>query len=223
MDTFTMQEFLATIADNNTRFWPVALVAYTLGIVAVAMVLRKVKFASTFAAGVLALFWLWTGVVFNGLMFSGLWQGAVGVAVLFVIQAILLAATGVWRSQLRFSFTADAAGVAGGLAMLYALVGYPAVAALLGRGYPESLLVGLASCPTVVFTLGWLLWSRRPLPKAVLAIPVLYALTMGGMAASLGIVEDLGLVVVAVVAAALLLLRDRSVGHRLRMGAQGST
>jgi len=93
----------------------------------------------------------------------------------------------------------------------------------MGRGYPQSLLVGLAPCPTVVFTLGWLLWSCRPLPKAVLAIPVLYALTMGGMAASMGIVEDVGLVIVAVVAATLLLVRDRSVGHSLRMGAQGST
>jgi len=222
MDAFTMQEFLTMIADNNARFWPVALIAYGLGIAAVVLVLRKATFASTFATGVLALLWLWTGVIFNGFVFSGLWQGALVVAALFVIQAILLAMTGVLKNRLRFNVTADVAGVVGGLAILYALVGYPAVGVLMGRGYQELLLVGLAGCPTVTFTLGWLLWSRRPLPKAVLVIPVLYALAMGGTAASLGIVEDIGLVVTAVVAAGLLLLRDRRVGHALRMGTQGS-
>jgi hypothetical protein len=223
MPTFTMQEFLTMIADHTTRFWPVALVAYGLGIVAVVLVLRKAKFASAFAVGIMALLWLWTGVVFNGLVFSRLWPGMVGAAVLFVIQAVLLAVTGLLRNQLRFSVTADVAGVVGGVAILYALVGYLAVAALAGRGYPQSLLLGLAPCPMVMFTLGWLLWSCRPLPKAVLAIPVFYALVMGGMAASQGMVEDLGLVVMAVVATGLLLVRDRSVAHGLRVGAQGST
>jgi len=101
----------------------VALVAYALGIGAVVLVVRKATFASTFAAGVLALFWLWTGVVLNGLVFSGLWRGAVVVALLFVIQAILLAVTGLSRSQVRFDVTADVAGVVGGLAILYAMVG----------------------------------------------------------------------------------------------------
>jgi hypothetical protein len=68
--------------------------------------------------------------------------------------------------------------------------------------------------------LGWLLWRCRPLPKPVLVIPVLYALATGGTAgtaASPGIVEDIGLVVTAVVAAGLLLVRDRSV--RLASGS----
>jgi hypothetical protein len=67
------------------------------------------------------------------------------------------------------------------------------------------------------FRLGWLLWSCRPLPKPVLVISVLYALATGGTAASPGIVEDIGLVVTAVVAAGLLLVRDRSV--RLASGS----
>jgi len=223
MDPFTMQEFLTLIADNNARFWPVALIAYALGIAAVVLLLRRARFASAFAAAVLALYWLWAGVVFNGFAFSRLWPGAVGVAVLFVIQAVLLAVTGVWKRQLRFSVTTDVTGVVGGLAILYATVGYPAVAALMGRGYPQSLLLGLTPCPTVVLALGWLLWSCRPLPKALLVIPVLIALAMGGMAASLGIVEDFGLVITAVVAAGLLLARDRKVGHGLKVGTQGST
>lgn len=222
MDTFTMHEFLTMIAEYNVRLWPVALIAYAVGIAAVVLVLRKAPFASTFAAGVLALFWLWTGVVFNALVFTALWPAAIVVGVLFVIQAVLLTVSGVMRAQLRFRVTADVFGVAGGLAILYALVGYPAVAALMGRGYPELLLLGMVGCPTVTFTLGWLLWSVRPLPKTVLVIPVFYALMMGGTAASLGIVEDVGLVVAAVVAAGMLLLRDRRVRREVRLGGAPS-
>jgi hypothetical protein len=223
MDMFTMQEFLTMIANSNARFWPVALAAYALGIGAVVMLLRKVRYASAVAVGALASFWLWTGVVFNGLLFSGLWRGAAVVAVLFVIQAALLAWTGLVKGELRFDVRADVEGIVGGLAMLYAAVGYPLVAVLTGRDLSQALLVGLAPCPTVVLTLGWLLWSRRPLPKILLVIPVLIALGMGAMAASQGMVEDFGLVVLAVVASGLLLVRDRVVGPRLRMGAQGSS
>lgn len=223
MGTFTMQEFLTLIAESNATYWPVALVAYVLGSGAVVLVARKARFASAAAAGVLTLFWLWSGLVFNGLLFSSLWRGAVAVAAVFVVQAALLAYTGVVGRQLRFGVAADARAVVGGLAILDGMVGYPLVAALTGRDLAASLLLGLAPCPTVAFTLGWLLWSRPPLPKVVLVIPVLIALGMGGMAASLGIVEDFGLVVIAVLAGGLLLARDRVIGHGARMRAHGST
>jgi hypothetical protein len=223
MDTFTMQEFLTMIADNNTRFWPATLAAYAVGTMAVVLILRHAKVASTFAVGALVLFWLWSGVVFHGLMFRQLWPGATAVAVLFVIQAALLAWTGLVKGQLRFDVRADVKGTVGGLAVLYAAVGYPLVAVVTGRDLSQALLVGVAPCPTVVLTLGCLLWSRRPLPKILLVIPALFALGMGAMAASQGIVEDYGLVILAVVASGLLLVRDRAVGPRLRMGAQGST
>lgn len=73
MDTFTMHEFLTMIAEYSVRLEPVALIAYAVAVVVVILVLLRAPFASTFAAGVLALVWLWTGVVFNTLVFTALW------------------------------------------------------------------------------------------------------------------------------------------------------
>ena len=217
MVTFTLQEFLAMIARYNASYWPIALLAYALGVGAAILALKRGDSASRFVAGVLILFWLWTGVVFNGLVFSGLSGQAVLFAVLFVVEAFLVAATGVFKQQLRFNVRADVYGVVGGLAILYGMIGYPVVAALVGRGYSHWLLLGLTPCPTVVYTLGLLLWSARPLPKAVLAIPALYALGGGMLAASQGIVEDIGMVALAVFATGLLLYRDRRGGRRLML------
>ena len=89
------------------------------------------------------------------------------------------------------------------------MVGYPAIEYILGRGYPRLLLTGLAPCPTAIFTLGMLLWSAGTLPKSVLVIPCLYALS-GIVPISFGIVEDIGLVIAGLVTAFMILRSDRS-------------
>ncbi len=103
----------------------------------------------------------------------------------------------------------DGYGLAGSALVVYAAVLYPLLGTALGHGYPYSPAFGLAPCPTTIFTLGLLLWTDRPVPKAVLAIPTVWAL-VGSMAAlRLGIIEDVGLLVAALAAVSLLLYRDR--------------
>lgn len=222
MVTFTLQEFLDMIAGYNMAVWPLPLVTYALGIAALLFARSNRAYASKVVAAVLAFFWLWVGIVFNGIVFSELSNTAVVFAVVFVVQGLLLAATGIYRRDLSFSVRADRFGLAGGLAILYSMVGYPAIGFLLGRGYPQALLLGLVPCPTIAFTLGMLLWSDRPLPKVVLVIPVLYALSGGALAVSQGIVEDVGMIVMALIAASMILYRDRARGGALRLGGQGS-
>lgn len=209
MFSFTLQEFLAMIASYNVASWPLQVVAYALRIAALVLAMSSGTHASRIASGILAVFWLWVGIVFNGRWFPVLDARATIFAVLFVIQAILLGMTGVVGKGLVFAVRRDAYGVAGGLAILYAMVGYPVIEHLLGRGYPESLLLGMVPCPTTTFTLGMLLWSQRPVPKAVLVIPAFYAVAAGAIVASQGIVEDVGMATVGVAATALLLYRDR--------------
>jgi hypothetical protein len=209
MVTFTLQQFLDMIASYNNTYWPLPVVGYALGILAAILALAKTAWASRVASGVLVVFWLWVGIVFNGLVFSKLSDTSIVFAVLFVIQGMLLAVTGVFRTALSYRPKADVYGIIGGLAILYALAGYPLVEHLLGRGYPQALVLGLVPCPTITFTLGLFLWSTSPLPKAVLAIPVFYALAGGLLAASQGIVEDIGMISFGLVAAVMILVRDR--------------
>jgi len=216
MVTFTLQEFLEMIANYNIAYWPMPLVTYSLGVIVAISAMAKTGYASRVASGVLVFYWLWVGIVFNGLVFSELSNTSMVFAVLFVIEGILLAVAGVLKTDLWYHAKADRYGLVGSIAILYGMVGYPVIEHLLGRGYPRSLLLGLVPCPTIAFTLGLLLWSARPLPKAVLVIPVFYALGGGMLAASQGILEDVGLVLVALATAGMILLSDRGARREAR-------
>jgi len=205
--TFTIKEFLEMLASYNTTFWPMQLVAYALGVVALIFAIRSTSYSSKIISGILTFFWLWVGVVFNWIYFSKIFPMSVGSTILFVIEGIILAATGVFKKNLSFSAKANLYGVVGGLFMLYGMVGYPAIEYLLGRGYPQLLPFGLAPCPTTVFTLGMLLWSER-LPKYIVAIPFLYSLS-GIIPICMGILEDIGLVVIGLIVTIMILYRDR--------------
>lgn len=193
LPTFTLEQFLEMMARYNTTFWPMQLVAYGLGIIAVLLSIWPTQQSGRIVSIILALFWLWVGLVFNLVYFSPLYPMAILLAVLFVIQGGILITLGVFKGALSFKVNADLYGILGASLVLYSMVGYPLIEDLLGRGYPRSLPFGLVPCPMTVFTLGILLWSKEKPRWYVLAIPVLYSLS-GVIPISIGIVEDTGLV-----------------------------
>jgi hypothetical protein len=196
---FDFQDILRVFADYNLAISPVQLLAYALGIVCILSAVKESQNSSRMVSGVLAFFWLWTGIIFNWFYFSRLAPGARVLAVLFVLQGLYFVLAGVFRGALTFRFKADVYGLIGGLMVLYSMIGYPAIEYLLNRGYPQTLPFGLVPCPTTIFTLGVFMWSERRLPGYVYVIPFITAL--GGLiAAFLGVVEDLGLVAAAVLA-----------------------
>jgi hypothetical protein len=208
-DLPTLDQFLQMIADYNNAFWPLQFATYALGIVALLFAIWKSKYSSKVVTGILAFFWLWVGIIFNWLYFSKLFPLAISFAVLFAIQGILLVAVGIFREDLSFRVKPDLYGIIGGILILYGMVGYPLIEYLLGRGYPSLLSFGMVPCPTTVFTLGLLLWTDKKPPKYILIIPFLYTLS-GPLPVYLGIVEDVGMIVLGIAATILLLYRDRS-------------
>ena len=206
---FTFSEFLEMMARYNNHYWLMLPINYSLCIIAILCSLRKTEYSSRIVTSVLAVLWLWTGVVFNGLVFSEISPRAIIFAAVFVFESMLLVFYGFYMSELIFRVRADLIGAVGWASILYGLLGYPLIASLLGRGYPQSLVVGLAPCPTVVFTLGLLFWSERRLTKAILAIPLFYALVGGAMVSSKGVVEDLGMIIIAMAMIGVVIYRDR--------------
>ena len=95
--------------------------------------------------------------------------------------------------------------------IVYALVVYPAVGLLAGQRYPNLPTFG-APCPVTIFTLGLLLWNTRRTPVYVIAIPLIWSAVGTSAALSLGIVEDIGLAIAAILALATV-VRARSVGQ----------
>lgn len=212
---------IALFERYNPAIWPLQIVAYLLGLVAIALVFVRAVWASRVVAAILAACWLWVGVVFLGIFGRSLAPTVALVeGAIVATQGLLFLAVGVARPRLTFRAGADLYGVVGGLLVGYALVIYPILGYLLGHGYPRAPLFGVAPCPTMIFTCGLLLWIGTRVPRYLLIVPVLWALLATPAAVAQGVIEDLALPLAAGLAAALLLWRDRSVGLRSRAQIQ---
>jgi len=88
------------------------------------------------------------------------------------------------------------------------MVGYPVVGYILGHIYPRALPFGLAPCPTTVFTFGLFMLTDKKIPKPFLVIPLLLSIS-AIVPVSIGILEDIGLIIAGLVGTPMLLLRDR--------------
>jgi hypothetical protein len=206
---FTPEQFLGVFRQYNLAIWPLQVVAYVLGICVVALAVHRTRYSGRAIGGVLAFFWLWTGVAYHIVSFSPINPIARVFGALFVVQGILWLAFLVLRPKLSFRAGTQVIAVVGWVFVLYAAVIYPIIGMLSGHGYPNSPAFGLAPCPTTIFTFGLLLWADAKVPKYLLVIPLLWSL-IGFMAAlSLGIREDYGLLVAGLVSTALIVWRDQ--------------
>ena len=83
----------------------------------------------------------------------------------------------------------------------------------LGHTYPENPTFGLP-CPTTIFTFGILLWAKDKIPMYIIGIPLIWAVIGFTAALNLGIKEDTGLLVAAILSVVLLTLvkmRERKI------------
>jgi hypothetical protein len=207
---FTIDQFLGVFEQYNRAIWPLHIIAYILGGVALVLAMAKTRFSNQVISVILACFWAWMGTVYHLIFFSAINPAALGFGVLFIAQALLWLILGVVRPKLSFRLDTNPYAIAGMVLILYAMLIYPAIGALLGHGYPRSPSFGVAPCPTTIFTFGLLLCTNARVPKTVLIIPSIWAVIGFSAALTLGIREDIGLLVAGVVSVGLLLWRDRA-------------
>ena len=205
---FTVDQFLAVFADYNRAVWPAQVLLYGVGLVLVILAyLGRARAARWVGLG-LALLWAWMGGVYHLGFFRQINPGAVLFGITFLLQALLFAIWGVTHRATEGGTVRSFDAWAGGALLGYALVVYPLLGWALGHRYPSSPTFGLP-CPTTIATLGVLMWVRPQPPWWLLTIPLLWAVVGTGAAFSLGIREDLGLLVAGVVAGAWLWFRSR--------------
>jgi hypothetical protein len=167
---FSSRTYYRLFELYNAAVWPAHIAALAIALALLASVYRRDGRA---VAALLAVVWLWIAVAFHLQRYATINWAALYVAPLFVLQALLLAWTGVARNRL------DAAPAAPGLALLaFALFVQPLIGPLLGRSWMQAEIFGLAPDPTAVATLGVLLLSRRP-HWHLLAIPLLWCAFTG--------------------------------------------
>ncbi len=203
-------QLLALFERYNPDVWPLPVIGYLVAGIALGLIaLRPGRSTDRLVTAMLALAWLWLGVVFQGIYVRQVNAvlGIVG-ALVFVSGAVLLFRAGVARDDLRFRFAGEPLPVLGVAALAYAIVVYPLIGIVLGHGYPHAPLLGAAPCPTAIATFGLLLIARPPLPAHLLAMPMVWAVLGPLGAVPQGVVEDVALFVVGVAASTLVLLRD---------------
>jgi hypothetical protein len=205
---FTREQFFGVFAAYNTAIWPAQLVAYVLGLVVVAALLRPSPRGHRVVAGVLAFLWVWTGVAYHGLFFARINPLALALGALFVVQGGLFAIAGLAGRRLVFGRPPGFGSVVGGALVAYAAVVYPLLGLSTGHAYPAQPMFGITPCPLTLFTLGVLLLTTAPVPRGLLVVPLLWSVVGGSAAFMLGVPQDWPLMFSGLTVV-LLVLRDR--------------
>jgi hypothetical protein len=210
-------ELLDLFTRYNHDLWPLHVVAYALGVACVLLLFaRRRRMADRSIAAILAALWTWLAVVFQGMYATDVDRTlGVAYAALFLVQAYLFVRAGVVGDELVFRTRNGRSGALGWVALGYAVLVYPLLGALLGHGWPESPLLGMAPCPTTIATFGLLLLARPPVPHRLLVVPLVWALLAPPAAMGRGVYEDAGLLLTGMAAVAVIVVRDR----RLRRSA----
>ncbi|HEX9048959.1 MAG TPA: DUF6064 family protein [Anaeromyxobacter sp.] len=206
---FTVEEFLSVFERYNRAIGPAPLFAYGLAAFALALAWRGGRPANRTVLAVLAAFWAMNGAGYHLTFFRSVNPAATAFGTLFLAQAALYAAAATRLEPLRFRVRATprhalALALAG-----YAAIAYPILGAALGHAYPRAPLLGLAPCPTTIFTFAILLLAEDTVPVALYAIPFLWSLLGASAASQLGIREDWGLPVAGLAGTAVLVVRRR--------------
>lgn len=211
--TYTLSDFLLFSPRTyyrlfelyNTAIWPAQIVAVALGLAILALSRRAGPFQGHTIAAILAGCWLWVAIAFHLDRYAAINWAAPYAAVGFTAQAALLVWIGVVRGRLSFPPRPDMVGRAGLGIFLFALLVQPAIGPLLGRGWRQIEIFGVAPDPTAVATLGILLLTTGRARWGLIVLPALWCAitgaTLSTMAAPDALAAPLAAALVLVLAA----------------------
>ena len=190
----------------NESMWPLPLLLVAVGL-AFAVLASSAPQRSRRLIATLAALWAYMAIAYHLAFLTSLTPAALLFAALFLAEAVLLAWHGLRTRRLHVAVPLDRASrLVGGALIAYALIGYPAVAALAGQRYPAMPTFGLP-CPSTIFTFGVLVWCVRPVPWSLLVVPLVWTVVAVSGAIAFGIVEDFALPIAAVATLVVLLRR----------------
>lgn len=198
---FKVEEFIGVFRAYNNSVWPFQIVLFISAIFIILLVVRNRNYSSKVITSILIFYWFWIGLVYHILFFSHINPAAYAFGAIFILQAVLIYKAGILDKKLNFRWQSTTAGYTGAILIFYALIIYPLLGFYFGHVYPDNPTFGLP-CPTTIFTLGILLWSKDEIPFYIIIIPIIWAVLGLSAALNLGIKEDLGLIISAIIFAA---------------------
>ena len=208
---FTNEEFLHVFRQYNLAVWPSQIFLNSFALLILLILFFKKSKANILISILLAILWVWTGLIYHIFYFSSINNAAYLFGFLFIIQGVLFAYFGFIKDTLKFLPDLNFASITGSVFILYALIIYPVLAYAFGHTYPEMPTFGLP-CPTTIFTFGILLFSVRRIPWYIITIPFLWSLLGFSAAINLSIKEDFGLAIAGVSGFLILLFFQHKTG-----------
>jgi len=206
---FTVEQFFGVFGTYNAAIWPIQILAYVLGIGAVALAIREGKLSARIVSAILAFFWIWMGIFYHILYFRVINPTAWILGIFYILQGLLFLLVGTIFGRLAFRFILKPLPIIGGCFILYAMVVYLLLGFSFGHSYPKVPIFGVAPCPTTIFTFGILLWAKRSVPTYLLVIPLLWSFLGISAAVNLRVPQDYGLVAAGIIGTALILIQNR--------------
>ncbi|HEX9671109.1 MAG TPA: DUF6064 family protein [Thermoanaerobaculia bacterium] len=186
---FTAEQFFAVFRAYNEAVWPAQWFLTAAGVLALAGALSRRAAGARAAYVLLAALWLWMALAYHFAHFAAINPAAPLFGALFAVAAGLFLWQGLRSPAPRLELHASGRGLAGLAFALFGLAVYPLLNPLLGHHFPAALGFGLP-CPTTLFTLGILSLARPRAERALLAVPVVWALVGSLAAFTLGVAQD---------------------------------
>ena len=205
---FSIEQFLDIFEKYNRSVWPLQLIFYLMAVLIIGLSFVKFRSSDRVIVSLLSFFWIWMGAIYHLVYFTAINKAAFIFGATFILQGILFFYLGVIKNQISISFSKNIEGMAGSVLIIFALIIYPIVSIIQGHIYPASPTFGLP-CPTTIFTFGLLLWMDNKCPLNILVIPFLWSILGFSAAVSLGVYEDIGLLVAGLLTISMILIRNR--------------
>lgn len=209
---FTTAEFLGVFQAYNLAVWPVQVVLVLIALVIVFLAVERPSNSDRAVSLMLACLWFWMGTVYHLGFFASINRAAYVFGAAFILQAMLFVVAGVFRSDLSFQVGRNRYSWVGAVLLAYALMLYPLLGSAWGHTYPTAPTFGLP-CPTTIFTFGILLFARSRVSGYLLVIPLIWSVIGLSAVINFGVLEDTGLLIAAVLATVLIIVRNRALAR----------
>jgi len=161
----------------NQAIWPLHLLATLFSLLIGYALWKKPAWGGRVVSGLLVVSWCWVAWAFLYQRFNQIHVVADMYALGFVLQACFLAWYGVIKNRLALVAASRPGIVVGAGVLFIALLIYPFIALITGRGWLQFEMFALAPDPTVLATLAILLVYKAP--KILFVIPVIWAIVSG--------------------------------------------
>lgn len=208
---FTQDAFFEVFRLYNSAVFPWQIVIHALAFTVIPLMAFQSRSRLVIAARatglILAALWAWMGAVYHIQFFAKINPAAAVFGAFFILQAMLFLFLMAWRSPSVLLHPSRVRQGVGLLMMVFGLLGYPVLNAVLGHEYFDSPTFG-APCPTTIFTIGLMLTLRNVHP-VLWIVPIAWSFIGGSAAFLLGVPQDASLLVAGMVALVLLLVARR--------------